>query len=79
MIRSFGWPAGTLMIIQAIPPQGWVFAGWIPGQWSGITTASGSFTLVRPVNHRSGVPSGGSGDLADLSAADEAHRRTAPC
>jgi uncharacterized protein (TIGR03437 family) len=42
-------PAGTLMTIQAIPPQGWVFAGWIPGQWSGIATASGSFTLVRPV------------------------------
>jgi uncharacterized protein (TIGR03437 family) len=41
--------AGTLMTIQAIPPQGWVFAGWLPGQYSGITTASGSFTLTMPV------------------------------
>jgi uncharacterized protein (TIGR03437 family) len=42
-------PVDTLMTIQAIPPQGWVFAGWLPGQWSGITSSSGSFTLVRPV------------------------------
>jgi uncharacterized protein (TIGR03437 family) len=45
-------PLGAPMTVLAVPPKGFVFAGWQGGPLGGISNASGSFVLLGPVTIR---------------------------